>query len=367
MGHSHHNEKTNRWLPEASEHPAAGQPAAGLWKSHGMKIIIGLVLSLVFLGLALYKINLAKVVQTFRQVHFGWLLASAGSILVAYYFRSLLWRILLMGHKPINLGNAFRIITIGYFANNVLPLKLGELVRAWLLSKREGLTISLSLAVVVLERGVDLLCMMFYFILMMFIVPFENWLKVSGLLLAIFGGGFFLALILNYRFGGHLLEYIEKPLARLPGNIGRWLHRQMDAFLEGLKLIKNPGQFMAGVGVTLLSWLAWIMVTYLCFWAAGLQLPFFAAVFLIVVLNMGLMIPSSPGGLGVFEFMVILALAKYGVAKETALGFAVVFHMIQAILVIVLGWIFTVQMNVSMWKLSQESMRSGQDQATPPN
>jgi len=90
------------------------------------------------------------------------------------------------------------------------------------------------------------------------------------------------------------------------------------------------------------------MVAYACFYAIGVDLPIVAAFFLIVVLNFGLMIPSSPGGIGVFEFMVILALAPFGIEKEVALGIGFTFHMLQYAVTLVAGWLFTLQLNVSM-------------------
>jgi len=338
-------------------------PEKMAFKKHGVKMVLGIIISLIFLGLALYNINFTKLAHTFRQINIRWLLLSGIFILVANYFRSLLWYQLLRRHSQPHIWDFFRIITIGYFVNNILPFRLGEVVRAWLLGKRERLSTSLAVATVVLERGMDLLVLLFYFILMMFIIPFENWLKLSGLILAAIGLGFFLMVVLNYRFGGHLLDFIEKPLQRLPGNIGFWLHSQINKFLEGLKLVESPGHFFAAFGLSHLSWMAWVMVTYFCFRAVGLDLPFFAAGFLIVVLNFGLMLPSSPGGLGVFEFMVIIALTKYGVEKEIALGFGFVYHMLQYLLILVLGWIFAIQMNVSMLRVSQTSvdMETGHD------
>ncbi len=322
----------------------------------GWKIALGILISIVFLGLAIYNIDFVKLWKTVKQMNVGWLLLSGVFIFAAIYMRALLWYQLLKKCCPPHIWNFFRIIFIGYFGNFVFPLKLGEVIRAWLLSKTENIPTSTAIGTVVLERGMDLIAMLIFFILLMCFIPFENWLKLSGLILAGVGMGFFVVVILNYRYGGHVLDFIEKPLQKLPGNIGHWLHRQIDKFLDGLKLIKSPQQFFQAFGCSLLSWVAWILVIHCCIKAAGLDLPMFAAVFVIVVLNFGLMIPSSPGGLGVFEFMVILALAKFGVAKEVALGIGFVTHMMQYIIIILMGWIFAVQMNVSMLKVSKESV-----------
>lgn len=321
-------------------------------KKRAFKITIGILISLLFIGLALYNVEFEKLLQTFSQIKISWLVVGGILILLTYYLRTLLWQQLLRKYKT-SQWNLYRIITIGYFANNILPLKLGELIRAWLLGKRENLPTSQAFATVVMERGMDLFALLCYFGLMMFIIPFEGWLKLSGLILAGVGITFALVVILNYRYGGHLIEMLEKPLQKLPGRMGEWLHLQLGKFLEGLKLIETPGQFARSIGLALLTWFCWISVAYICFKALGLELSFWAAIFLIVVLNFGLMIPSSPGGLGVFEFMVILALTPYGVEKEIALGVGFTFHMLQYVLTLGLGWVFSIQLNVSMSKAYQ--------------
>lgn len=319
-----------------------------------LQISAGVLLSLLFIWLALRNIDFSELLQTFGRLRPGWLVPGAGLILLAYFFRALLWRQLLRRY-PVRVWNLYRIITVGYLANNILPLRLGEVIRAWLLGRKEKLPASLALATVVIERGLDLTALFAFFLFMMFWVPFEPWLKLSGLILAGLGLVMVLVLALNYRYGGHLLDWIEKPLQRLPGNWGKWFHTQLDNFLQGLKLLESPGQIAAVVGLALAGWLSWTGVVYLCFRAAGLPLDFLAAMFLIVVLNFGLMLPSSPGGLGIFEFMVILALKPYGVPKEAALGLGFTFHMLQYLLTLVAGWIFALQLNVSMFRLYRES------------
>ncbi len=325
-----------------------------------LQIAVGIVISLVFVFLALRNIEFSKLWATFAKLNAWWLIPGAIIILGTYYLRVLLWQLVLKQKYATNQWDLFRIITIGYFTNNILPLKLGEVVRAWLLSKKEQLPMSTAFAVVVMERGSDLLAMLIYFLVMLMLVPFAPWLKLSGAILGGVGMGFLLVVLLNYRFGGHLLEKIEGPLNKLHPKIGPFIHRQLDKFLEGLKLLNRPSQALGVMGLALLAWLGWMVVTYTCFKAMNVNLPFLAAVFLIVVLNFGLMIPSSPGGIGVFEFMVILALKPFGVEKELALGIGFTFHMLQYVLTLVLGWVFALQMNVSMSAAYHAGQASGE-------
>jgi len=322
-------------------------------KSQAWKVLIGLAVSAVFIWLALRNIDFNELGKTFLRVNPLWIAVGALLVVLCYFLRALLWQELLRYERKTRVWNLFRIITIGYFANNILPLKIGEIIRAWLLGKKENLSASEAFATVVLERGADMFALLFFFLIAMSLIPFEPWLKYSGLAVVAIGLAFAVVVLLNYRFGGHLLDALERPLMKLPGNTGRFLHEQLGKFLAGLKLLAGAGQVLKVAFLCLATWFTWICFAYISFWAVGLELPFIAAIFMVVVLNFGLMIPSSPGGLGVFEFMVILALARYGVAKEQALGVGFIFHMVQYILTFVIGWIFTFQMNVSMFQFSR--------------
>lgn len=324
--------------------------------NHTLKIALGMGLSLIFMALALYHIDFHKLIGTFRALRPGWLAAASALILCSYFFRSLLWRQLLLSHRQTRLWNLFRIITLGYFVNNLFPLKVGEVLRAWLLGKQERLSTSLALATVVMERGMDLIALLVFFSLMLSWIPFAGWLKLSGTILTGFGAVFLVFVLLNYKYGRVWLVSLERPLERLlPGHWGGWLHKQLGRFLEGLTLIKTFPQFLLCLLWVLLTWLSWIGVAFACFQAMGLSLPFGSAIFLMVVLNFGLMIPSSPGGLGIFEYMIILALTPFGVEKETALGVGFAFHMLHYFLTLVLGWIFFVQFNLTMKDMMRDS------------
>ena len=324
-------------------------------KKHGLKIALGILLSLLFLGLAFYNINFRQLWDIFRKIHPAWIVLVSLLTPLAWLFRALLWKQLIGKRAQPSMWNLFRIITIGYMVNNILPLKVGEIVRAWLLGKQEKLPTSLAIGTVVVERLLDVLTLLAYFAFMMMFIPFAPWLKMSGLALGAAGLAMLVMMFFTYRFGERFTAWLEKPFYRLPGNVGPWLHRQLAKFLEGLRLIDHPGQLVQAFVWCLLTWLVWIVIGYVTFITFGQHLSFLAAVFMMVVLNFGLMIPSSPGGLGVFEFMVILALTPYGVGKEIALGIAFFYHIIPYLVNVVIGWIFAMQMNLSMGKMYSES------------
>jgi uncharacterized protein (TIRG00374 family) len=347
--------------------PTSSSSAPPARRSPLWQILIGVAVSVLCLALALYQIDFRQLGSVFRRLQPAWVGLAVGLVLLAYFLRALLWRRLIGDRARPRLWNLFRIITLGYLANNLFPLKLGELLRAWLLGKREGLPLTLAVGTVVVERLLDLFALLFYFVLCMFLVPFAPWLKLSGLVLGSAGVVLAVLVLASRRYGAAFIERLERPLLAVPGGFGPWVHRQLGRFLEGLRLVQTWGQLARAYGWCLLTWLAWILVAFVCCQALGLRLPFLSAVFLIVVLNFGLMIPSSPGGLGVFEFMVILALAPSGVSKELALGVAFTFHMLQYLITLLIGWIFAVQFNLSMAQVYRRSSSGGDGDWSRPD
>ncbi|NTV51531.1 MAG: flippase-like domain-containing protein [Candidatus Firestonebacteria bacterium] len=324
-------------------------------QKHGLKIAVGILLSLVFLGLAFYNINFRQLLEIFRRLNPWWIVLVSLLSPWGWYFRARVWKQLIGQRAQPSMWNLFRIITIGYMLNNLLPLKIGEVVRAWLLGKRENLPTSLAIGTVVVERLLDVLTLLTYFAFTMIFIPFAPWLKLSGVVVGAIGLGMLVLVLITYRYGERFTVWLEKPFYRLPGNTGPWLHSQLAKFLEGLRLIDKPSQLFKAFFWCLITWMVWIVIGYMTFLAFGLNLPFLAAIFLMVVLNFGLMIPSSPGGLGVYEFMVILSLTPYGVGKEAALGVAFFSHIVPYLVNVVFGWIFAMQMNLSMGKMYSES------------
>ncbi len=122
------------------------EPAAPARRFQSLgKILLGLCISLVFLGLIFYRLDWRLLLATLARIKPGWTLVAAGLTVASYFLRGLLWRVLIGRRHRARLWNLFRIITLGYLANNLLPLKLGEVLRAWLLSKFERLPTSLAI------------------------------------------------------------------------------------------------------------------------------------------------------------------------------------------------------------------------------
>ena len=219
-------------------------------------------------------------------------------------------------------------VMIGYAANNLLPARLGELVRAQLVGTVEGIRRSTTLSSIVFERVLD----GFVIVILLFIgcsnLALPAWAEKarwSGLIL-------FSCLLLGFLVSGFFPNFFRRFLPK--GGLGQFIEGAIEGAAIGCRSI---GALSV---IVLLSFLTWIIETgmfYYCFRIFGIQQSFLAALFVLGVINLGILIPNSPGNVGVFEGFTILALEVFAVSKAQATAYSVVIHLCQYIPVTMIG------------------------------
>jgi uncharacterized protein (TIRG00374 family) len=304
------------------------------------KTLLGFAISLLFFFLAVRNVEWREVYSGLKEVAPGFLFLTLFSFFASLLCRAFLWQALLNRKKKIPWSSAFQSILIGYMGNNVLPLRMGELMRAYAVGKKEALSKSLALASIVLERFFDLLSLLIFFGVLLLAMPSTKWLFTSGLLVFLFLISMMILLHFLASDTGRFVSLVMKPLGSLPGGLAEKAHRITRSFTEGLTLIKGAPQVVRAVFLSLLTWLLMTLSFYFCMNAFEMALPFTAPLLLVVVLNIGIMIPSSPGFIGIFQYLCILSLSFFDIPKESALAFSVVLHATQYLPVTLLGWFF---------------------------
>lgn len=254
-------------------------------------------------------------------------LASSGS-------RAMASRALLGKHPTI--GQSFMAFMQGYFLNNFLPLRLGELGRAFLLGQKTGLSIFRVLSATIVERIIDL-ALAASLVIITFSLAFKaNWMKpvVYSTLGMVIVGLFSLYIMVRFRVSLHML--IERFSKNVP-----FIQRSLsifDSLMDGLSALTSPRSFMVVLIWMICSWFFNITV----FWAVLKVFvpasPFLWATFVVGVTAFGGAIPSAPATLGVLEGAIVFALVLLGVASGTALAYAVVLHLLVIIMVTLIGF-----------------------------
>ncbi len=268
--------------------------------------------------------------------------------LIGFPLRGLRWKLMLPHFKQVSLNEAIKAVCLGYAGNNVLPLRGGELVRMEYFARKTNIkrvTVLLSIAA---ERTLDGLALIAILAISMMsmsdLLPSAEWISVLVQIIPILFGGVFLSLIVLRLFGNKILEWVAHQHGTWTTNIHKLLTQLIDALLF-LRLDSN------GIIIGLLSLIIWVIegLTFVIAIQMSLQVsnPFQMAYLALAVVNFGILIPSSPGYVGVFQGMVILVFSLWDVPTEAALTTSLIVHAGQYIPIVVLGMI--IALRESLW------------------
>lgn len=322
-------------------------------------VAIGILISIFFLYLAFRKVNIGEIERALRMANYYWLLPATASYMVAFLMRGIRWQFLLLHIKRCRVLDLVSAILIGFMATCLLPFRVGELIRAYVNGKKENISKSSSFATIVVERvfdGLSLLVLLSVALLLMGrgSHPFPQWLKKMAYLAWVLFGGILIILSivvrskeLTGRVVNKLFRFLGEPALKKILNIANY-------FVDGLNVLRQKKKITA---ISLFSILVWIFegaTFYLIAKALNLPISYPQACLAMVIVALGLIVPSSPGFVGVYEYFSIAALSLFAIEKSLALTYGVLVHFLQIILIVGPGLFFLWKENLSFSKLRQE-------------
>ena len=328
-----------------------GQKKLGNWQ-----LWLGLLVSLGALYLAFREINFSLLWQAFSQVGLGWLgLAFLVSVLTLVA-KAARWRVLFTQGMP-PMRRSFAIQMISIFLNNIMPARLGDLIRAYLMGEENSDSKVYVLGTIVVEKVFDLFFLILSVVLLLTQMALPDWVSKPSEMTAIV----LLVMIPMFFFLSWKSAWVLKVLNRfsflIPSPWRAWVLRQAQHALASLDIVRQPKLLIQFLSWSFLIWVMGFFSNLLVFWAMGLKLDVWAAIFLLVVLQVGVAVPSSPGRIGVFHYLTVLSLSVFAVQKETALGAGVILHLVVFIPIAVFGAWYLWQEKIPWTKLSQTANR----------
>jgi glycosyltransferase 2 family protein len=313
-------------------------------------IWVGFIISAIFLYLAFREINYEELWETLREIRVIWLLPGLIVYFLGVLVRTWRWQYLLKPLKKVSIKTLFPIINIGYMGNNVFPLRMGEVLRAVVLKRREDAAISGSLATIVVERIFDAVVIVGFVLLnlgQLSAYPsstvFSQLGSIATWAVIIFLAGltFFILIAMFPKPAQRLIQGIVKRI--LPERWRTPMINITDQFLEGLMSLRSPKDALM---IFLTSILIWILETGL-YWnvaqAMGVPLTFGQLMLLNGVVNLVLLIPAAPGGLGTFDAAGRVTLEAFNISSELALGYTLVLRIALWVPITILGAIYFVR------------------------
>jgi glycosyltransferase 2 family protein len=306
--------------------------------------LVGLLLTVVFLALALSKVDLAAFGDELRRVDYRWLIPSAMCTLLGYVVRTLRWRVILSGAARAPLRTLFPVLIMGFATNNLLPGRLGEFWRAYLLSRKRGVRKTLALASVFVERVFDGLTLIALLLLVSMNIQLPGWSRQIELLAgAVFLGATLGVFVMLWR-PTLVKRLLRRVIAPLPSTWSTWADERLDTFTDGLAPLRRPTVLLVAAGLSVGVWLleggSYLLLSrgVNLGLSPSLELPGIGLA--LVTINLGIMVPSGPGYLGTQEFFGTSALQVVGASPQGALALVVLSHAMQYLLVTGLGLVF---------------------------
>jgi uncharacterized protein (TIRG00374 family) len=269
-----------------------------------------------------------------------WFIAAAVSCLViSLMAKTVRWRFLLPAESTITTPRLYRILHISFLLNNVLPARLGDVARVAMTVRQPGLRIGHVLSSLLTERFADTVTLLACFVLVSPFLPlpvqYVEWLHIAWWVL---GGMAAAALVFIV-----LRRHIETLAARvqLPGFPGAGRFRnEAQSFRQGLGHLVSREHLLPIWGTSIVAWITAFAINFLIFHSLGIEVPLTVAVLVTCVTNMAMLVPSSPGYIGVFHAAATLVLMPFDVSASLALSFAIVAHLVNVIPVSIIGAVF---------------------------
>jgi uncharacterized protein (TIRG00374 family) len=355
---------------------AAREPASP--RSPGRKrwaaLALAAVLAIVLPVLAFQGVNVSKSWELILNCQAPYLAVGGLLFLATLWFRSWRWRYLLAAQQEVRLRSCVSATCVGLLANNVLPFRLGDVVRAGALGQLEKAHTARVLATVAVERILDILTLVFFlgaYLALASAGPHQAELMTAGLLALV--GGMFLAgvMVVGYWRRTWLQRVFTFPARWVNPALGDKLAVMMGRFLEGLQVFAGAGQVARTVLLSLALWGASVGSYVFVGQALGLDVPPEAFIVVVFTTAFGAIIPAAPGGIGTFHSFAAMGLYLAALASaEQALAFAALLHALEWVLTNLAGlgflWRDRLHLSSPLARREEGASLSRSERATNP-
>jgi len=327
----------------------------------GPKFWIGIAVSSFFLVILLMKTDFILISETIKSMDLSYLFLAVLFTFASYFLRAVRWKYLLVKEKKISLSSLYQATVIGYMANNLLPARMGELVRAYALSSKEKLQFLPLLASLVMDRLSDGFSVLVMLVLTLFIMEFpprmqeaENALKTGGVLIFLFYAAVIVFILLLKSGSLRNSSLLERIIRRLPLKFSLKIKVFMDSFAAGVALPAKFSDVLAILAASAFIWFFCILPVDMILESFSIKLPFYASMFIMVLLVFAVMVPASPGYIGTYHYACFKGLSVFGVPDSKAIGVALVIHAVGFFPVIIAGFYYLFKNGMSLNKMSSE-------------
>ena len=312
------------------------------------KMWLGLGVTALFLGLFFWRTDLPDLADALAQANYWWVVPAVAIWFVSAAVRSLRWHYLLRRLTNLSTTALYPIVIIGYMANNLLPLRTGELVRAYVLGERHKVSKMSTLGTIAVERVFDGVVLVAFLLLAGAILGLSSELRGLAAVMALAFALLLAVFVYVASSPDRAGRWAERLIGLLPRALRQQAQRLADSFLSGLQCIQSPYVVSLVLVTSLVAWLLEALMYYLVGLSFHIGEGFAAYLMVAAAANLAITLPSASGGIGPFELLAKETLTFLGVGSAVAGAYAVALHGLLLLPVIVAGLLFLWSINLSL-------------------
>lgn len=316
-----------------------------------IKFSIGLFFSGAGLVYAFRQFNWTEFINLLQGVNYWYLVGAVVLQLAAVWVRALRWKWLLAPIKNIPTKLLFDATMIGYFGNNVLPLRMGELLRAYVVSNNSSISTSKVIGTLIVDRILDFLAVMILAILFLFfsdLITIPRWIVIFSIILIL--GLFITVLIIGNKNPDW--NSIKRRLKIFQSNVGSKIYDIITNIISGLSVLNKASNKIGIYGFIVLLWTMYYISFLLIIKGVNLELSIMNAGILYVLLTLSISIPAAPGYIGTYHATCVAVLTNiYNINLNASQAFAVLSHAVIFIPFVTIGAIFFLKNSLKFSKL----------------
>lgn len=317
---------------------------SSIFRTRGAIVLLGLIVAGLLFILTAYKLDWSKILLAFKTaVWLPWLPLAVLTYMFGMLARGVRLKILVQPEARLTVFTASNIVAVGYATNNILPARLGEFARAAMLGERTGMPYLLALTITFLERLLDGIVILFFFVVSSLLIPTDEWMRQAASICAIlFAGAMFVV---------GFITLSPQSAIGLTSNLTAWMgHKWHDRFIafvsqinNGFKCLRDARSALLVLFSSALVWLiesAFFMFIMPCF---GLSPNLLKAIATMSFTNLGILVPSTPGYVGVYHaacqtaLMAVSLGTGHSLDPNTAISYAVIVHFVFFVTVTIWG------------------------------
>ena len=329
--------------------------------NRSIKFILGVLISIIGLYYAFRQINFWELWVSLKNVNFVLITIAIVILLLSNVIRAWRWQILVKPINDVSFEPAFSSIMIGYFGNSVLPFRMGEFLRAYVVADKTSLTASTAFGTIVIERILDFIGLSALILLIMTVYPLKS---IGGSIIIgviVLSLTAFIFIFLFSGFKSTLLVKIEK-LSLLRFGLLRKILFFIKNFLDGATTIRATNKLGIILLYTLIIWIMYYCSTYLATIATGIELEWFGFGVLLISTTLAISIPAAPGYVGTYHAAAVYILTNlFNVGRLDAQAAAIILHAVGTIPIVIIGAGYFINNSVNFKDIKDQGLSKNEE------